>query len=143
MKVIKVSSSYRKPKNYSRKSLICSCDCPVMYNEEEPRIHLDNIKVKYSVKTIKHSKYTSTKNTYTKGRWGTTYSHWGEFDDVVELPEMFSKLNDDEFSVKLSEFTRDNRQMPYICEIEVYNMKKYKTLKIQEQRSKKLKNIMK
>jgi len=143
MEVIKVGRIYRKPKNYLRESLICSCDCPVMYNEKDPRIYLGDIKVKYSVKPIKNNnKHSINKNITSNSYWNTIYSHWGEFDEVVELPELFSKLNDDEFTVKVSEFTRDNRQMPFICEIEVYNIRKYEHLKKVSERKNKLKNIM-
>jgi len=144
MIIKKVGRIYKKPKNYSRKALVCSCQCPVMYNESEPAIHLDNIMVKYSVKQIKNrSNYDKGVNYRNNHHWDMTYSYWGEFNKVVELPKLFSKLNDEDFTVKISDFSRDNRQMPYICEIEVYNVEKYKQLKIVEQRSSKLKNILK
>lgn len=146
MEIIKTGNNSMKPKNYSRKSLICTCDCQVVSSESTPRVLLDNVVVKYKVKPIKGNKYTHgiSKNEFKDSRWGTTYySYWGEFDGIVELPDLFKKLNDDEFSIKTAFFTRDNRQMPFVSEIEVYNTEKYNILKLKTQRNKKLKNIIK
>lgn len=143
MQVIKGSYYVRKPKNYSRKGFICQCDCSVMYNEKNPPIKLDTIKVKYKLKKIENNNLTH-KEVYKKNRntWMASTKYWGEFDKVVELPKLFESLSESEFSVKTSSFERDGVQVPFIYQIEIYNINKYISLKTKQNRKKKLKNIL-
>lgn len=128
----------QKPKKYSRKKYICSCECPV-YSED---LVIDRIMVQYEIMPNKElNKYTKV-NQYNTGRWGTSYAYWGTFKRVVDL-SIVNKMNDEDYIVKTSTFTRDNVQVPFICGIEVLNGQKYESIKIQHQRKGKLKKLRK
>ena len=127
----------QKPKNYSRKKYICSCECPIYFENEQ----LDKIMVKYEIVPNKENKYIKV-NKYNPGRWGTSYAYWGTFKRVVDL-SIVNKMDDEDYIVKTSTFTRDNIQVPFICGIEVLNGQKYESIKIQQQRKGKLKKLRK
>lgn len=129
-----LGSNKQKPRNYSRKNYICSCECPIC---DDGKI-IDRFMVKYEIEPNKNI-IKQSKN-YGHGRW-STYSYWGKFGKVIELPSIINKMNDDEYIVKTGHFTRDNIQVPFICEIEILNIQKYNMLKTQIQRKKKLKNL--
>lgn len=122
----------RKPKNYSRKECICSCECPISNNGKI----IDRIMVKYEVEPNKNIYKINNKN---KNKFMLFY--WGNFKEVIQLSPIFDKLEDDDFVIKTSYFTRDNIQMPFIYGIEIKNIEKYKMLKLKEERRKKLGKI--
>jgi len=129
------TNNYRnKPKKYSRKSRICSCECPIFDTNENI---LDKIMVKYEVEPNKDLSYVE----FLKKKYWTSFSQiWGEFEKVIELSPIFDKLKDTEYTIATGFFTRDKVQMPFISSITV-NSQKYLTLKKQEERKMKLKKL--
>lgn len=65
----------------------------------------------------------------------------GEFKQVIELPKIFDKLNDDDFEIQIGFFTRDKVEVPFIYGISIVNIQKYQMIKIKEDRMKKLNKI--
>ena len=136
-----VGGNKRKPKNYTRNVFICLCECPVYAVGGED---LDKIMVKYEIEPSKDkSPYNPGKfRTNYKYNWQTMYRYWGTFKRVVELSPILNKMNDNEYIIKTSTFTRDNVQVPFIWNIEILNVQKYNLLKVQLQRKGKLKKII-
>jgi len=134
MKIKHIGAVHYKPKNFSRKNLICSCLCRLAHNA----LTLENVNVKYEIKPSgeNHLYVPKLKN----NQWAT-YQHWGYFEKVIELPPVFEKLDEEDYLVKVGSFTRDHIQMPFIYEIQILNSKKYELLKNQLQRRKKLNNL--
>ena len=123
-----------KPKNFSRKVFICSCQCPIVGVGNDGGY----ANVKYEVEPNKDMHYVKTK--YPTPNWYTPEC-WGQFKRVIELPPIFSKLNDEDFIVYTGFFMRDNVQMPSISHIEIVNKEKYKIIKLKESRKEKINRI--
>jgi hypothetical protein len=105
---------------------------------------LNNIKVIYSVNpTGGNSKPLLTKNGKFKQYWEKSYCYWGTFNEIVELPYIFSKMNDDDYTIITSYFKRDHVYMPFIEKIIINNLSEYNLLKIKNDRKNKLSNILK
>jgi len=127
------------PKNYSRKGLICTCLCTI---EVDTIVDKKLIKVVYSVNpTGGDSKPPTTKNGKWKQYWNQSYSNWGTFNEIVELPDIFSKLEDDDYIIEISNFKRDHVMMPFIKKIIIVNLSKYNNLKLKLDRKNKINNI--
>jgi len=141
MMIIEKLGNKGKPKNYSRNLLVCICQCIITNN----KIVIDRIMVKYEVEPNKDR--ISDYGTYTpkinKGRntW-SSYQFWGEFKQVLELPQIFYKLEEKDFIIKTGYFTRDCIQMPFIYEIEIVNFQKYNNIKTKDDRRNKLRKII-
>ena len=136
--MLKISdTSCQKPRKFSRKVFICSCECAVIPNASKNI--LDKVIVKYEIEYDQDFNYSYTPQ---KSYWGS-YQYWGKFKKIVELPKIFEKLNDNEYTIYTGYFTRDNCQMPCIYKIEILNESKYLNLKKQEERKKKLNTINK
>jgi hypothetical protein len=136
---IRETNGYIKPKNFSRKVFICSCQCTVLSRDltYSTAVVYENVMVKYEVEPNKDLNYEELLN---RKYWSQKIS-WGKFKKVVELPLIFSKLNEEDFIVYIGHFTRDKVLMPFISKIEILNIEKYNILKIKEQRKDKLKKI--
>ncbi len=135
---IKESGGTNKPKNFSRKIFICSCLCPVVPKDSKGSNYvLDKVMVKYEIIPNKDFHYEEPRS---KHYW-SSYEHWGDFKKVIELPPIFSIMNDDDFIVYTGYFVRDKVQMPFISKIEIINPEKYKMLILKEQRKDKLNKI--
>lgn len=140
MKINKISSPRTKPKNYSRKGKICSCLCPIIYTEQSKMNQLiERVIIKYEVEPNKETHFSYIPK-LKKNQWAS-YQYWGEFKRIVEIPEIFSKLDEEDYVVNVGSFNRDNIQMPFVTEILILNIEKYKILKTQEERRKKLEKI--
>jgi len=126
---------YKTPKNYSRKVFICSCECFIVDKKTEKTI--DTAMVKYKVKPLNRR----TVEVFDKKKYWMTPSYWGEFEDVTEFPKIISKLNKEEFEVKIGHFMRDKLEMPFVHSIEVEDGDKYLKLKNQELRKEKIKKL--
>jgi len=138
MKIYKADSNLKKPKNFSRKSKICSCLCPITYEQILPN-KTEKVIIKYEVEPNKESSNYISK--LKKNQW-TTYEHWGELTKIIELPKIFEKLDEEkDFYVKTAYFLRDHIQMPFIYEIVITNFQKYLTIKKKEERRNKLNKI--
>ena len=123
-----------KPKNFSRKKFICSCTTNICFEEKK----IDEINVKYEV--IPYKK-THKITHISKHKWTTT-PYWGEYNKVVELPELFKDMIDGaDYTIKVDSFSRDNVLMPYISQINIFDKKLYENLKTKEIRKNKLLNI--
>lgn len=136
------SSTMQKPKNYSRKNSICSCECPIRLDGKT----IDKFMIKYEIEPDKSIKkiIPNIKSNYGIKYWATgTNTYWGKFKKVVELPEVLNKMENDEYLIKTGHFTRDNIEVPFVYEIEILNIQKYNTTKIQLERNKKIKNLNK
>jgi hypothetical protein len=141
---IKYSDSYsQKPKNYSRKMFICTCQCPIITfdtnTNKRYNIIIDNVMVKYEIEFNTKSNYIPVK--YNKYSY-TNYQNFGKFKQVIEIPSVFYKLNDDDYVIKVSRFERDGVMVPFISEIEILNIKNYEIIKNQLDRKKKLNKII-
>ena len=129
--------SIENPKNYSKKGTICSCLCFISY---ENNILDKNIQVSYEVIpnmdriSLKYGAVTRTRRSRSK----QTITNWGTFKQIIELPKIFDKLNDDDFIIKVGYFTRDKVEMPAVSSIQIINLQKYQILKKNEDRKKKL-----
>jgi len=134
MKIESVGHNLEKPKKYSRKLFICTCECRVY----SISLVLDRVMVKYEVEPNKVLSTIKLKKT----QWGS-YQYWGQFKQVIELPSVFSKLDEKDFIIKTGFFTRDGVQMPFIHEISILNAQKYLLIKNQEDRKQKLSQINK
>jgi len=134
--------SYITPKNYSRKNLICTCLCSLQLDSET--LIVNNIKVIYSVNpTGGYSKIPITKNGKWKQYWNNDYSYWGEFNEIIELPYIFSKMKNEDYTIMTSYFKRDHVFMPFIDRIIINNLTEYNILKLQYDRKNKLSKIVK
>jgi len=143
MKIVTIGNNLCTPKNYSRKGKICSCLSPVITGSigvkrgEEPNFKIERVMVKYEVDpNIKSNFIPKLK----KNQWAT-HEYWGNFTKVIELPKIFSKLDEEDYVVKTGTFTRDNIQMPCIAEILIVNVDKYLKIKMIEERRNKLNKI--
>lgn len=141
MKIVTIGNNlkYRNfgtPKNYSRKGKICSCLCRIMYDQMLPN-KIERVMVKYEVEPKKESSYIPKLK---KNQWAT-YESWGTFTKIIELPKIFSKLDDEDYTIKTGTFTRDNIQMPCVAEILILNVNKYLNIKNREDRRNKLNKI--
>lgn len=123
-----------KPKNYSRKVYICTCTTIIFFDNKK----LDEIKVKYEVEPNKSKKNFNNKNY----KWYTP-PYWGTYKKIVELPEYFNKMEEqNDYVIKTSTFLRDGVSMPYVSAIFINNKEKYESLKLQENRKSKLNNFL-
>ena len=136
MKIKSVGNNLKKPKKYSRNLFICTCECKI-YSTSISHL-LDKAIVKYEVEPNKCLSTYKLKKT----QWGS-YQYWGQFKQVIELPPVFSKLDEDDFIIKTGFFERDGVQMPFIHNISILNTKKYLLIKNQEDRRIKLSKINK
>lgn len=138
MKITTIGNDLSTPKNYSRKGKICSCLCPIYYEKNDTKMS-DKTIIKYEVEPNKHtnSKFIPKLK---KNQWAS-YQYWGEFKKIVELPQIFSKLDEEDYVVKIGSFSRDNIQMPCVASIVILNVDKYLTIKNKEERKKKLNKI--
>ena len=129
-----VGYNLSKPKRFSRKNNICSCLCPIIVGDKV----LDRVMIEYKITPNKSLSYIPIR----KGTW-STYQNYGEFENFVELPEVFTKLviNED-FEVRTGFFERDNIQMPFVYSITILNTSKYNLSKKRIERRKKLTNIL-
>ena len=125
------SQNYQKPKNYSRKEFICSCECFIV---DENNSTIDKAMIKYKVSPNK--KNVNFSRSESKKYWFTP-SSWGEFDKVTEYPKIISKLENNEFEITTGTFLRDGINMPFVFSVMVYDKNKYLTLKTQETRKSK------
>lgn len=130
-----------KPKNYSRKGNICSCLTKSYYYGEGKSNFLDFFMVKYEIEFNKDldSKLIKLK----KYQWTSYHPHFGTFKKIIELPKIFSMLDEDEYEVNTGTFTRDGIEVPFIYQILIKNKKKYIKLKTQLERKNKLNNLKK
>lgn len=133
MKIFKIGTNLSKPKNYSRKDKICSCLCPIFFSNQ-----IERVMVKYEVEPNKQQ--TNFIPKLKKNQW-STYEYWGEFKQIIQLPDIFSKLNEEDYVIKIGSFLRDNIQMPCISHIDIINTQKYLNIKNKEERRKKLVKI--
>ena len=133
MKIESIGQYLSKPKKYSRNIFICNCECRVYATSVA--LLLDRVMVKYEVEPNKVLHKTKLK----KNNWDSQY--WGKFKQVIELPSVFSKLDEKDFIIKTGFFTRDGVQMPFIHEISILNAQKYLLIKNQEDRKQKLSKI--
>lgn len=115
-----------KPKKYSRKGNICSCEVQVVSETK----FLDVVMIKYEITTHKNKQIWDVKN-------AKYQRYFGEFKQIVELPKIFDNI---EYKIKTSSFNRDNVQVPVVSLIMV-DGKKYELLKLRENRKNKLKKI--
>jgi hypothetical protein len=134
MKITSIGDNITPPKNYSRKGTICSCRTLIIYQEKGELIIIERVMVKYEVEP---NKDTIPLIKLKRGQWAN-YQHWGEFKRVIELPKEFDKLDYEDFVVKTGFFKRDGIQTPFIAEIKILNVPKYKLLKQKESRKEKL-----
>ena len=130
----------RKPKNYSKKGTVCSVLCIIL--DTAGNILDRNQKVVYEVEPNKDRIYSEARhNTFSRVNTRKNRAYWGSVKNMIELPSLFDKLADDDFSINTGYFTRDNVEMPYVTSIEIKNGEKYKILKTKEDRKKKLTKI--
>lgn len=130
------------PKNYSRKGLVCTCLCSLEL--DNVRTELNSIKVIYSVNpTGGNSKPPVTKNGRWKQYWNNSFCNWGTFNEIIELPHLFSKLKDEDYTIITGFFKRDHVLMPFVYKIIINNISEYKILKLQCDRKIKLGKIKK
>lgn len=122
-----------KPINYKRKNKCCTCVTRIV-KSNDTRV-MDLITVKYSV--TPNDGNIKSSNIKKKLRHNI-YSYWGVFDQVLEIPEIFNKMNEDDYYVHVSNFLRDNILMPFIDYIQINNIEKYENLKNKENRKQKL-----
>lgn len=147
MKIYRAGSNLIKPKNFSRKGKICSCLCPIQINSSTYLLpnpaslspKTEKVIIKYEVETNTESSNYMPK--LKKNQW-STYERWGEFKNVIELPKIFEKLDEEkDFYIKIAYFLRDNIQMPFVYEIVITDYQKYKNIKNKEERRNKLNKI--
>lgn len=135
MKISYSIGSSTKPKNFSRKGKICSCLCRILNGNTGNNI--EKVMVKYEVTPNTNSLSYIRPKKYT---WAN-HQYWGEFKQIIELPKVFSKLEDEDYTIKIGSFSRDNIQMPYVAEILILNVNKYLKIKNAEERRNKLNKI--
>ena len=82
MKIIE-SGGIGKPKNFSRKVFICSCQCQVSLNGSKGTI-IDRVMVKYEIIPNKEFHYEEPRS---KHYW-STYEHWGELKKESSPPKL-------------------------------------------------------
>jgi len=137
----KYDKSFTTPKNYSRKGVICNCLCSV---EVGANLYVNSIKVVYSVNpTGGNSKPPKSKNGKWNQYWKDNYCYWGTFNEILELPYIFSKLKDEDYTILTSNFKRDHVLMPFVDKIIIHNIDEYNILKLQSDRKNKLGKIKK
>jgi len=143
MKIVTIGNNLCTPKNYSRKGKICSCLCPIISGSigtkrgDVPKLNIERGMVKYEVEPKKESSYIPKLK---KNQWAT-HEYWCTFTKIIELPKIFSKLDEEDYVVKTGTFTRDNIQMPCVAEILIVNVNKYLKIKMIEERRNKLNKI--
>jgi hypothetical protein len=120
-----------KPFKYSRKiskdGFICTCETMIVTKHINDEITY--VVVKYEIEPPKErSKYIKSQ-----------YS--GTFKKMIEMPDIFSKLDSDDYKVNVSHFMRDGWKVPYPRSIEIINIEKYEFLKLKDDRRKKLINL--
>lgn len=123
------------PKKYSRKGLICTCEC---FITDENSKTIDTGLIRYKVKPCRSSSFFSNTK---KNRWGSS-PNWGEFEDIVELPELIKKMNKIPL-IQDGYFKRDGVHMPFIHSLILNNdmVNEYLIIKKQVERNKKLKSL--
>lgn len=129
------------PKNYSKKGTICSCLCFISYDS---KILEKNIKVVYEVEPNKDRVYSESRHnslSYSKINTSRDRAYWGKYKRIIELPPIFDKLDDKDFTIKTGYFIRDKVEMPYVISIEINNLQKYQMIKTKEERKNKLDKI--
>lgn len=126
-------SNSAKPKNFSRRGYICTCLCPVFYDNKK----IDDIIVKYELE--KGNSNNSYIPKLRKNQW-STYQYWGKFKKIVELPPYFNNLVN--YKYITSSFTRDGIQMPFVYRIEIEDLEKYLIEKKKIDRKDKLNKII-
>ena len=119
MKIIKDSKISVKPKNYERRKTICSHLCYVSLGDKL----YEYLKVVYEVEP---SGSGNAPIKQSKNKWKPTYCDWGTFKEIIEIPEIFSKLDEEDYTVYISKFVRDNVLMPCISEILIKNIVNYR-----------------
>ena len=127
--------SSSKPKNYKRKNTTCTCLTKIINSNK--CLLSDNIEVKYS---IKYNDNNSIKISYNKVKKNKP-DNWCIFDQVLELPKIFEKLDEEDYIVNVSHFRRDKAKVPFINYIMINNLSKYEMLKTKEDRKQKLTKI--
>jgi len=133
---------FTTPKNYSRKGVICTCLCSIEL--DNIRTELNSIKVVYSVNpTGGYSIPKLSKNGRLKKYWKTNYCNWGTFNEIIEIPYIFSKLKNEDYTIITSFFKRDHVMMPFVEKIIINNLSEYNLLKLKIDRKNKLGNIIK
>jgi hypothetical protein len=141
MKVFRLGQK-NKPNNFSRKGVICSCLTPIIELDGSGRPKIIEKKIiKYSVEPNKNLNRDLISPIKIRKNLWTTWQYWGEFNNIVELPPVFSKLDEKDYDIEIATFTRDNIQMPFIFNIIIKNSSKYNNLKLKEERKKKLFNL--
>lgn len=134
MKILDSHSTSLQPKNYARKATICSHLCYISLGDKQ----FEYVKVVYEVEPTGDGKAPIHQK---KGKF-ESYRNWGKFKQIIELPETFSQLDEEDFTVMISSFKRDNVLMPCISEILIKNIEKYKNLKLKQNRKGKLLKII-
>jgi len=130
IKTINFDNCFTTPKNYSRKGVICTCMCSV--EVDSVRTEVNSIKVVYSVNpTGGNSKPPVSKNGKWKQYWNNNYCYWGTFNEIVELPYIFSKMKNEDYTIITSYFKRDHVLVPFIVKIVINNLIEYNILKLQ------------
>jgi hypothetical protein len=133
---IKISDwIHTKPKNYSRKLNECSCLVPIYLKHDTT--HSDYVTIKYKIELNKDKdkiKFSTSLSQY-------QYRYFGKFKEIIEMPEIFSILSEEDFVIIVSYFTRDGIQVPFVCKIEIENDKKYQQLKNNKVRKQKLNKL--
>lgn len=120
-----------KPKFYSRKGNICTCECFIIDLDDKT---LDKVMIKYKIKInkdIKHHYYSGTK------------PHFGEYDGIYEFPIHMINLPISDLSFNTNYFKRDGIYVPFVYSITVPDSNEYLTFKKKEERKKKLKKLKK
>jgi hypothetical protein len=118
------------PKNYARKGTICSHLCYISLGDKQ----FEYVKIKYEVEPGEGRAPIHQK----KGKHSPVYQNWGTFKKIIEMPEAFSQLDEEDFTIMISSFHRDNVLMPCIGEIIIKNIEKYKNIKLKLSRKGKL-----
>ena len=141
MKLKDFGTNLQTPKNFSRKGNICSCLCRVLLlgTSDFDAIYLNNIQIKYEIIPNKKRKNNFWRNTkFGRDQWSTYY---GEFSKIIELPPIFSELDEEDYTIVIGSFKRDQIQMPFVHSVEIENVKKYQILKTKEDRRNKLNKL--
>lgn len=140
---IKIDSglSSLKPKSYYRNVFNCHCITLVIKDDYNKllldKITLDSFPVEYKVNPGEGN--TSSKKKITYNTYGIKkYQYWGTFKEVTKLPEIFDKLEEEDYTVHVSNFYRDKTLMPFIDYIIIHNIKKYEALRTKEKRKEKI-----
>jgi len=128
------NNCWNTPKNYSRKNTICTCLCIVASEVKT----IEYVKVKYEVSPTGKGVAPIRQP---KKKYKPAHQDWGTFKQAIEIPEIFNKLDDEDYTVMVGTFLRDNVSMPFISAIIINNIEKYNIIKQKEERRKKLSKI--